>query len=233
MTRHNYFVDGCPRAVRPILSLKRFCLFTALALSLGVTAETAFAKGKKPPSGPKSDVVPYEGSTSSGNGSAPSHAKQAEKSSTESTAAAPPKQESAPAVQTAPAEMDKTGAILQTNTPAHAEKPKEPLFHDGSIAIEGAKPGVKESAEESSSPAQPLPPSTAAEETPNVVPEGSKIVTVWIWQETRDCLWNLAKQNYGDPWKWKKIYMANRNTILDPGIIFPKQQIVIPPETNQ
>ena len=59
-------------------------------------------------------------------------------------------------------------------------------------------------------------------------PPGSKIYTVWIWQETKDCLWNLAKKYYKDPWQWKKIYLANRNNILEPNVIFPKQKIVIP-----
>ena len=68
----------------------------------------------------------------------------------------------------------------------------------------------------------------AGEEAEAPAPEGSQVYTVWIWQESRDCLWKLAKDYYGDPWKWKQIYLANRNTILDPGVIFPKQRIVIP-----
>jgi nucleoid-associated protein YgaU len=74
----------------------------------------------------------------------------------------------------------------------------------------------------------PMPASTVVEEAPAAAPEGSRIHTVWVWQESRDCLWKLAKDYYGDPWKWKQIYLANRNTILDPGVIFPKQRIVIP-----
>jgi len=61
-------------------------------------------------------------------------------------------------------------------------------------------------------------------------PAGSQVHRVWIWQETGDCLWSIAKQYYGDPWKWKKIYMANQDTIDDPNIIFPKQILAIPPE---
>jgi nucleoid-associated protein YgaU len=77
-------------------------------------------------------------------------------------------------------------------------------------------------------PQAPMPASTVVEEAPPAAPEGSRIHTVWVWQESRDCLWKLAKDYYGDPWKWKQIYLANRNTILDPGVIFPKQRIVIP-----
>jgi nucleoid-associated protein YgaU len=51
---------------------------------------------------------------------------------------------------------------------------------------------------------------------------------VWIWQESGDCLWNIAKKYYGDPWLWKDIYEANRDQIEDPQVIFPKQVLVIP-----
>lgn len=53
---------------------------------------------------------------------------------------------------------------------------------------------------------------------------------VWIWQETGDCLWNLAKKYYGDPWKWKLIYLANQDQIADPSKLFPKQELIIPQE---
>lgn len=72
-------------------------------------------------------------------------------------------------------------------------------------------------------------PSQKREEKSSTVSNENKIHAVWIWQETKDCLWQLAKQYYGDPWKWKIIYLANRNTILDPTIIYPKQKIIIPP----
>ncbi len=58
---------------------------------------------------------------------------------------------------------------------------------------------------------------------------GTKVHRVWIWQETRDCLWNLAERYYGDPWQWKKIYLANQEQIEDPRVIFPKQELIIPP----
>ena len=66
------------------------------------------------------------------------------------------------------------------------------------------------------------------EEIPAPVPE-SKIHKVWIWQESGDCLWNLSKKYYGDPKYWKKIYLANKDKIKDPRVIFPRQQLVIPP----
>ena len=66
-------------------------------------------------------------------------------------------------------------------------------------------------------------------EPPVQAPEGANVHVVWIWQESKDCLWNLAKRHYKDPWQWKKIYLENRNSILNPGVIFPKQRIIIPP----
>lgn len=70
---------------------------------------------------------------------------------------------------------------------------------------------------------QELPGTEPAEPRP-----GARVQKVWIWQETSDCLWNMAKEHYGDPFLWPRIYEANRNLIKDPHVIFPKQQIVIP-----
>jgi len=54
--------------------------------------------------------------------------------------------------------------------------------------------------------------------------------TVGTWQKSRDCLWNIAKRPdiYNDPWKWKKIYIANKKKIKNPDLIFPGQVFKIP-----
>ncbi|MBU4133824.1 LysM peptidoglycan-binding domain-containing protein [bacterium] len=54
--------------------------------------------------------------------------------------------------------------------------------------------------------------------------------TVRSWAETRDCLWNIAKQKniYNDPWQWKKIYIANKDKIKDPDLIYKGQVFKIP-----
>ncbi len=54
--------------------------------------------------------------------------------------------------------------------------------------------------------------------------------TVGTWAKNRDCLWNIAKKSeiYGDPWQWKKIYLANKNKIKDPDLIYPGQVFKIP-----
>jgi nucleoid-associated protein YgaU len=42
---------------------------------------------------------------------------------------------------------------------------------------------------------------------------------VKTWHGQKDCLWNIAakKEIYGDPWKWKAIYNANKNKLPKPG----------------
>lgn len=43
-----------------------------------------------------------------------------------------------------------------------------------------------------------------------------------------DCLWNIAKQFYGNGASWNKIYDANTGKIADPHWIYPGQTFVIP-----
>lgn len=55
--------------------------------------------------------------------------------------------------------------------------------------------------------------------------------TVGTWAENRDCLWNISGkvEIFGDPFLWPKIWQANTNIIKNPDIIYPGQQLVIPP----
>lgn len=45
-----------------------------------------------------------------------------------------------------------------------------------------------------------------------------------------DCLWNIAKKKdmYADPFKWPRIWSANRTMIKNPDLIYPKQGFRIP-----
>jgi nucleoid-associated protein YgaU len=45
-----------------------------------------------------------------------------------------------------------------------------------------------------------------------------------------DYLWKISgkPQIYDDPWKWMRIYSANRDEIRDPDLIYPDQRLVIP-----
>jgi len=42
--------------------------------------------------------------------------------------------------------------------------------------------------------------------------------TVRTWAVERDCFWNIAGYDwvYGDPWKWRTLYEANKHKIPDP-----------------
>lgn len=50
-----------------------------------------------------------------------------------------------------------------------------------------------------------------------------------------DCLWDIARQKavYGSGWAWEEIYNANKNSIKDPNLIVPNQELVIPSNTNK
>lgn len=100
------------------------------------------------------------------------------------------------------------------------------------MMTERAAQPAAESEPEREIPQKTYPPQESVRETAVSAPEASVVHEVWIWQESKDCLWNLAKKHYKDPWQWKKIYLENRNSILNPGVIFPKQRIVIPPLTT-
>lgn len=58
----------------------------------------------------------------------------------------------------------------------------------------------------------------------------AKTYTVGTWAHNRDCLWNISKKKtiYDDPWKWPKIYVANRDQIKNPDLIHPKEVLKIP-----
>ena len=44
-----------------------------------------------------------------------------------------------------------------------------------------------------------------------------------------DSLSRIAKREYGDGSKWPRIYEANRSIIKDPDLIYPGQELRIPP----
>src|SRR5262245_6621086 len=62
-----------------------------------------------------------------------------------------------------------------------------------------------------------LPGSLRAQQTP----ETHRVVT-------GETLWGLAQHYYTDPYKWPRIYEANREGIKDPHWIYPGQDLVIP-----
>jgi tetratricopeptide (TPR) repeat protein len=57
--------------------------------------------------------------------------------------------------------------------------------------------------------------------------------TVRTWEESRDCLWNIAGRSwaYGDPYRWRTLYNANKTKLRDPNnpdIIEPGMVLDIP-----
>jgi len=56
---------------------------------------------------------------------------------------------------------------------------------------------------------------------------------VKTWNSAKDCFWNIAakKEIYGDPWKWRVIYNANKHKLPKPGnpnIVKPGTLLDIP-----
>ena len=47
-------------------------------------------------------------------------------------------------------------------------------------------------------------------------------------EKLKDCLWRISEKFYGTPWRWKKIYEANKDRIKDPDLIYPGWLLKIP-----
>jgi nucleoid-associated protein YgaU len=58
--------------------------------------------------------------------------------------------------------------------------------------------------------------------------------TVGTWKKDRDCLWNIAKKPtiYDNPFLWPKIWIANREKIKDPDLIYPGWVLKVPPKAE-
>lgn len=62
--------------------------------------------------------------------------------------------------------------------------------------------------------------------------QGRHYVVQWRKKKT-DCLWRIAEKVYKDAAYWPAIYLANRDQIKDPDLIFPGQKFVIPPKPQK
>jgi len=51
---------------------------------------------------------------------------------------------------------------------------------------------------------------------------------VKYFPKEKDCLWRIAQKVYQDPTLWPRIYIANRDKIKEPDLIFPGQRLIIP-----
>jgi nucleoid-associated protein YgaU len=79
---------------------------------------------------------------------------------------------------------------------------------DALAYLDGSAPALAERP----APAQAPP---AATETPTLLPGQ---YTVRSWAVSRDCFWNIAGRSwvYGDPYKWRLLYNANKAKLPDP-----------------
>jgi nucleoid-associated protein YgaU len=80
-------------------------------------------------------------------------------------------------------------------------------------------------------PTQPAPVEAPAPvETPALLPAS---YTVRPWAVSKDCFWNIAGRSwvYGDPYKWRLLYNANKSKLPDPNnpdLIEPDMVLDIP-----
>lgn len=58
--------------------------------------------------------------------------------------------------------------------------------------------------------------------------EGKMVYKVIYNKKKRDCLWRIAHKVYKNAKLWPLIYVANKDQIKDPDLIFPGQKFVIP-----
>lgn len=63
-----------------------------------------------------------------------------------------------------------------------------------------------------------------------VAPDTTRIYVVKYNPKNRDCLWKIADREYKDAKLWPLIYIANKEQIKDPDLIFPGQKFKIPPK---
>jgi len=72
--------------------------------------------------------------------------------------------------------------------------------------------------------AQPVQPDQAVQQEDNVT-----YYVVKLNVKDRDCLWKIAQRLYNNARMWPVIYVANKDQIKDPDLIFPGQRFRIPP----
>lgn len=60
--------------------------------------------------------------------------------------------------------------------------------------------------------------------------EPDKTYIVQWRKKNTDCLWRISEKVYRDASLWPAIYLANKDQIKDPDLIFPGQKFIIPPK---
>ena len=75
---------------------------------------------------------------------------------------------------------------------------------------------------------------TAASDTETTETEAKENYYVVQWRKKNtDCLWRISGKVYNDASLWPIIYLANRDQIKNPDLIFPGQKFKIPPKPEK
>ena len=119
-----------------------------------------------------------------------------------------------------------TPAVVVATEPVVQQTPQAPAAPEAQAAVQPAvvEPPKTEAKPEAETAVQP--PSIAGGEAEE--PEPVRMHKVWI----NESLWSLAKKYYGDGRLWTLIYDANKDQIVNPKKIFPKQMLIIPENGN-
>ncbi len=102
-----------------------------------------------------------------------------------------------------------------------------------SISSEAAEARLKASADEQKEKASKEDSSPEKEVIEEEGKPSGNIYTVQWRKKNTDCLWRIAEKVYKDAAYWPAIYIANRDQIKDPDLIFPGQKFVIPPKPQK
>ncbi|MBT8259411.1 MAG: LysM peptidoglycan-binding domain-containing protein [Bacteroidia bacterium] len=69
-------------------------------------------------------------------------------------------------------------------------------------------------------------------ESPNDIMADIKVTDTTVYHrhvvQSGETLGKIAKQYYGDPMKYKKIFSANSDILKNPDLIYPDQELIIP-----
>jgi hypothetical protein len=102
-----------------------------------------------------------------------------------------------------------------------------------SLSSEAAEAKLKASADEQKEEVSKEDSSTEKTEITEEVKPAGNVYTVQWRKKNTDCLWRIAQKVYKDAAYWPAIYIANRDQIKDPDLIFPGQKFVIPPKPQK
>lgn len=89
------------------------------------------------------------------------------------------------------------------------------------------------SGDEAGGSSQPDDGSASGDMKPAGSDESARTYVVKYRKKNTDCLWRIAQNVYSDARLWPLIYAANRERIKDPDLIFPGQELVIPPKPEK